>query len=352
MGSYIRDSKIIQEEFDSHFINISTSAALREIGWVSPGKIVRYVSMWMKLSAYLLKHGRPDLVFITPAVRGMGLLKELPLLCFVRLLNRPLVSEFHNRGLDENLKNRKLLSRIIEWVFKRDDSHAAVTSNRQINDVQTWFKRANVHVVYYGIPVIEEKYMNQPRSGNTVIFLSNLIVSKGILDYLDACRILKERGVDIKAQIVGGEAELSRLDIEKEIDKRGLGSICSCLGPRYGEEKYGVLGSSDIFVFPTYYPYETFGLVNIEAMACGLPVIATDQAGIPELVEDGKTGYIVPVRTPDAIAEKIQLLLDDPDLRADMARAARQRYLEKFTVQHFTRGISSLIAECADVRHT
>jgi glycosyltransferase involved in cell wall biosynthesis len=87
-----------------------------------------------------------------------------------------------------------------------------------------------------------------------------------------------------------------------------------------------------VFVMPSY--YETFGISCLEAMAFGLPVVATRAGGLPEVVEDGVTGLLVPPGDTHALAEAIGRLLRDPDLRRRLGEAGRERVLARFTAEH------------------
>jgi glycogen synthase len=84
-----------------------------------------------------------------------------------------------------------------------------------------------------------------------------------------------------------------------------------------------------VFVCPSV--YEPFGLINLEAMACQAPVVASAVGGIVEVVEDGKTGLLVPPARPDALASAIRAVLDDPTRARAMGLAGRQRVEEKFS---------------------
>jgi len=90
------------------------------------------------------------------------------------------------------------------------------------------------------------------------------------------------------------------------------------------------ISQMDIFVVPSVMSSETFGVAAVEAAACGLPVIASNMGGLPEVVLDEKTGFLVPVRDPEAIAEKIIQLWKDDELRVRMGHAAR-----KFVEQNY-----------------
>jgi len=84
-----------------------------------------------------------------------------------------------------------------------------------------------------------------------------------------------------------------------------------------------VYSKADIFVLPSY--TEALGIVIMEAMASGLPVIATKTSGAQDLVEDGKTGFLVPIGNTIALKEKIKVLLENPGLRRTMGSAGRER---------------------------
>lgn len=117
------------------------------------------------------------------------------------------------------------------------------------------------------------------------------------------------------------------------------------LGKRYGEEKNAVFARSDIFCFPTFYHNETFGLVNLEAMQWGLPVVATPEGGIPDVVLDGETGFLVPQRNAEALADSLEVLLSDPELRFRMGKAGRRHYEANFTQSHFEERMRVILSE-------
>jgi len=87
----------------------------------------------------------------------------------------------------------------------------------------------------------------------------------------------------------------------------------------------------DIFVVPSL--IESFGVVAVEASACGIPIVASDVGGLPEIVSNDKTGFLVPPKNPEAIACKLELLINKPDLRTKMGIAARQLVLKKYDWQ-------------------
>ncbi|WP_082908962.1 glycosyltransferase family 4 protein [Chloroflexus islandicus] len=99
---------------------------------------------------------------------------------------------------------------------------------------------------------------------------------------------------------------------------------------------------ADIFVFPTH--AEAFGIAAVEAIACGVPVIATPIGGLPDIVHDGSNGFLVPPDDPAALAARLQLLIDQPETRARMAHAARRHAEQHFDVIHNAARIAELMA--------
>jgi glycosyltransferase involved in cell wall biosynthesis len=117
--------------------------------------------------------------------------------------------------------------------------------------------------------------------------------------------------------------------------KYGLQDCVEYLGAKYGKEKIEVFQNSDIFVLPTYFDQETFGIVIVEAMAFGLPVISTYEGAIPEIIDDGVNGFLVPKKSPDAIAEKIIFFMQHEEKRQDMGQKAKKKYEKNYTLDKF-----------------
>ena len=101
-----------------------------------------------------------------------------------------------------------------------------------------------------------------------------------------------------------------------------------------------------VFACPSV--YEPFGIINLEAMACETPVVASAVGGILEVVEDGKTGFLVPPARPDDLAEAIRRVLDDPTLARAMGRAGRRRVEEKFSWTSVAARTQEIYAEAID----
>ena len=143
------------------------------------------------------------------------------------------------------------------------------------------------------------------------LYLGNLMIGKGIYILLDACEKLKTEFQQFTCHFAGAEtSELSMQDMHREVQKRNLQNYVQIHGPLYNQEKEVLLNQVNVFVFPTY--IDCFPLVILEAMKHGLPVIATPEGAIPDMIKDGENGIIVEQKNSTALAKAMKQLADEP----------------------------------------
>ena len=128
---------------------------------------------------------------------------------------------------------------------------------------------------------------------NTILYLGNLIISKGCLVLIEACNLLNVKGVDFTCLLVGGEGDISASQLNASIRQFNLEEKEFYLGKMIGEEKAEVFRRADVFAFPTFYSFEALPIVNIEAMHWALPIVSTFEGGIPDEIVDGETGFLI-----------------------------------------------------------
>ncbi len=159
-----------------------------------------------------------------------------------------------------------------------------------------------------------------------VVMVGSLVWAKGYEYALSAIRQLAEMNVPVICTIIGDGPEKAR--VEFTIQDLGLSDKVQLLGKRSPEQVREILQNSDVFLLSSL----SEGISNavLEAMACGLPIVTTDCGGMREAVTDGVEGYIVPVRDPQAIAQALFDLWEQPDLRKQMRWAGRGRVLRDF----------------------
>ena len=162
---------------------------------------------------------------------------------------------------------------------------------------------------------------------------------------MDACKQLKEQGYVFQCDFVGGEtADMNAECFKRECEQRGITDCVTYHGRKYGEEKLTFFQQADIFVLPTF--NECFPLVLLEAMEQSLPCISSAIGGTPEIVDEGKTGFLVPCRKVQPLAERIGLLLKDETLRKQLGKAGRAKFEREYTLLRFEENIKRCLEIC------
>ena len=340
MGKYIHDSKLINGTFECKYINLTLAKDLNDIG-KSGLKKLNYFIRLLKNIRHIVKEFQPDLCYVTPNSKGGAFYKDFIVIQFLKLLNCKIIVHYHNKGVSSN-QNKFIDNLLYKKFFK--DIRVILLAKALYNDIDKYVSKESVYICPNGIPEIRSE--TQFNTNNTAIphllFLSNLLIDKGVFTLLDACKIVKEKGYDFMCYFVGGEtAELNTKTFNNELLERGLSDRIQYLGKKFGLEKEECFNNSDIFILPTY--NECFPLVLLEAMQHQLPCIATREGGIPDIIEDGKTGFIINKRNPEILAEKIIILLNNKDLCKQMGENGREKYLKNFTLNCFEQTLKNIL---------
>ncbi len=175
----------------------------------------------------------------------------------------------------------------------------------------------------------------------TVLFVGWLIPEKGVFDLIDAARILRDRGTRFVLRLVG-PFHGNEPAVSVRVAAAGLADVVYAVGPLHSRrEVLAAYHEADIFTLPSW--AEGLPVAVLEAMACGLPVVASGVGGTPDLVEDGVSGLLVPPRNPQALADALERLLRDRNVRLGFGRAARARVESAFSNEVFIKGVLSLL---------
>ena len=332
MGKYIQESELINSSFDCFCINLATAGSLSDIGHVSLEKLLKYLLL-LRYISHVVKEIRPELVYITPNAGGKAFFKDFIVVQMLKSMGCKIIAHYHNKGVSAYQSKW-----IYNFLYKRFFSNLKVIllAENLYKDIAKYVKREDVYICPNGIPSSCKEEM-EARRNNVIphlLFLSNLLISKGVIVLLDALKILKEKEYTFVCQFIGGEtAEINAVEFFEEVNKRELSDLVTYVGRKVREEKEAFFRQADIFVFPTY--YETFGLVNLEAMEYKLPVISTNEGGIPDIVKDGENGLICEKQNPVSLADCIAKLLDDEELRVKMGSAGHEKFCREFTLDKF-----------------
>lgn len=348
VGGFIKESRLINENFECCYLNLGTSASVKEIGKNPTRKLIRYLSLiWQVISALLFF--RPDLCYLTISSKGAGFYKDSLIVLLVRLFGVKRIYHLHNKGF--STRQRKYFDNLLyKMVFK--NAEVILLSSYLYPDLQKYVPEHKIHYCPNGIPDMDNGY-SIPKDKDSsakpeLLFLSNLIESKGVFFLINALKFVQERGYQFHCTIVGGEGDVTARQLKDQIEVEGLAGFIEVMGKKYDKEKELTFLGSDIFVMPTFYHYECMPLVIIEAMQYSIPVVSTFEGAIPDLVEDGVTGFLVPQKDALALADKLEVLIKDPDLRKRMGSAGRARYEAQFTLDRFERRMVEILTQVAE----
>lgn len=348
MNSYFVNSEIIKSNFNIRVVNLQFAISIKELKKFSFLKILKAFLYCFEIVKNVISF-KPDLVYFTISPIGFAFYRDSIYVFLLKLFNNKIVFHLHGKGIKENLKSNAIKKYLYQWAFK--NTHVICLSQRLTNDIEDVCKSVPF-IVPNGIqiqPEIKEKKIRGNGTILQILYLSHYIREKGILILIDALRKLKNQGHIFNARLVGEPVDLKIEFLQNLINDQNLSGCVQITGPLYGDDKITEFQNADIFVFPTYYLNEAFPLVNLEAMQYSLPVISTFEGGIPDIVIDGETGFLVEAQNPEMLSDKIATLLRDKNLRIEMGRKGFERFNNYFTLNHFENNMYETFQTILDI---
>jgi D-inositol-3-phosphate glycosyltransferase len=287
----------------------------------------------------------------------------------------PIVQMFHTLGEMKNRVARSDEEREGKYrldgerrVLKRADRIIAATPAEQAQ--LEWLYKADMSKVviippgvdlshFYHIPVDEARqFIGLAPDARMILFVGRIEPLKGLDTLIQAvaCLGLKDLREPVHLAVIGGDpdaaptemtAEMAR--IQKICDDLTVGKMVVFLGKRSQDTLPYYYSAAEVLVMPSH--YESFGIVALEAMACGTPVIASQVGGLAFLVQEGVTGYQVPDGDHDALCEKLTALLGDASLRQTLGRNAA-KYAQNYAWEKIARKIVGVYKDVGKIGPT
>jgi len=315
-----------------YHVRMAFSKELKELQKLRIRKLFELIRIIYKIVIGRLVHRAPILYYPPAGPNIIPVLRDMAILIPTRWLFRKTIFHFHVGGLSDLYD---CLSPIMRLLFRMAYFYPdlAIRISTDAPEDGRKLKAKKECIVHCGVGDEYKRYMRKKTFQGgfaKILFAGALRESKGVLVLVEACKILLDRGISFHVDVMGG-FECIRFEdrVRALVKNSGLRERITFLGIRSGGKKSETFASADIFCFPTL--YETFGIVRIEALSFGLPVVTTDWGGGSDIIEDGVCGFLVPRNDAVAVAEKLELLIKDPLLRRKMGNQARKRYLEHFT---------------------
>lgn len=219
----------------------------------------------------------------------------------------------------------RLLRRLASWLYRINLRGTEVIfenpEDRKIFTEWRFIKPEQGHLIL-GTGVDVERFRPSARENNPpiVLFSSRMLITKGVLEYVEAVRILKGKGLNARFALAGKTDPGNPASIlEEQIEAWKQSGLVEWWG--WQDDMPAALAQTDIFCLPSYRE----GVPNalLEATACGLPIVTTDTPGCRDVVTDGVNGLLVPVKNAQAVARALEILIMDQELRRRMGNAGR-----------------------------
>lgn len=261
-------------------------------------------------------------------------LAGIDMLGLKKKLGLPMITSFHGHDSPDNKKNKVKYKRL-KQLFREGEMFTV--TNRQMKKVlmKHGCPKRKIHIQHSGIDV--EKFPFRPRvmpkdKPLNLLFVGRLVEKKGAKYLIKAFKKVHDSFPNTKLTIVG-EGEL-RKPIVQLIQQLGLKNQVKMLGNLSHPEVIKEMDKAHLFCLPsvTGKKGDQEGIPNVlkEAMVCGIPVISTIHAGIPELISSGINGYLVPEKDSDALAKQIMFLIKNHQQWPDIGQSAREKILKDF----------------------
>jgi D-inositol-3-phosphate glycosyltransferase len=196
---------------------------------------------------------------------------------------------------------------------------------------------------FYPIPMEEAREsIGIPLDDRLLLFVGRIEPLKGLETLVRAIALMSEQGVQCQVPhylaVVGGDPAASGENISDEMarlqslrQELGMNELILFLGKRAQDSLPYYYSAADVLIMPSH--YESFGMVALEAMACGTPVVASQVGGLAFLIQDGITGFVVPDGDPRALSDRLTRLLTEPDLRQRLGEQAAA-YARQYAWEH------------------
>lgn len=347
VGEFIRNSSTIHTIFESHYIPIHSSDTISDIGKVNLKKFYFVAELFIKI-AWALIVFRPDRIYFTASIRSVAFYRDLLLStlwkAYTRFTSAEVYYHYHTKGVDDFVSTLPHNLRLTRW-FLRDIKLILLSPMLESDfaQVQTYKK---VLFLPNGVedpittsmfePMIQKRFVNQ--SPINILFLSNMIKSKGYFEVLKLALINRNRNLHFHFAGAWQHAN-EKKEFFDFITIHQLQETVTFHGFVSGGQKYLLYEKMHLFIIPTRYPKEGFPLSILEAFSYGLPVIATDEASIPSILDD-HSGIILDDLNdlPDALDGALKTLINP-----ETSHYCRNRYLEHFTLERFEENFIRII---------
>ena len=353
IGPAVATQKIINSDlknrFNLVFFDLSHHKSIADLGKFSFSNFTSAFGQYFKLIKMLREH-QPDLVYIPSQQTTVAYLRDIPFWIITKWFGKKLITHLRGGYFKKWYENETgpLMKSVVKFWQKRIDAQIVLGDNL-INMYSDLMPVERIHVVPnagdYDIPSAPAREEDVIR----VLFLGNFKETKGVLNTMESFFLLKpETQKKVKFLFAGNWHEQKTKEKMEAMLTKDHENRIEIVGPVSGAPKFELLASCDVFIFPSFYRNEGHPWVLVEAIAAGLAVISTDHAAISQTVVHEHNGFLVEKQQPEQIAERLEQLVVDKELREKHQKASRRLYETEFTEANIVDNFSKVFNTVLD----
>lgn len=339
MNKYTVENPCWNKNYDVKTLPLHFGQTLDDIGKITPLKVWHMIGFTFRLCRTLIAF-KPSLVYFTIMPTGKIFYRDALFTMMIKLFCRRIIFHLHRKGVKE-MADR---SRHKRWLLRKTFSGVTTIclSEKLTADIRTIYK-PTPFILPNGIDIVSEDIYKRDNEIPHILYLSNLVIGKGIKVFLQSLADLHKQGCRFHARVIGAPVDYSIEEAKQFCADAGIAHIVDIVGPRFGDDKFVELKNADIFVLPSY--NECVPLSILEAMQFGLPVVATYVGGIPDIIKDGVQGMLIQPGNTKELTSRLKQLLSDKALRTKMGHNAREAFLQNYTLENFYDGLTDIFNE-------
>ncbi len=340
-------------KFEVDRIRMDFSDEMNEVGRFQFKKLRRLFDLILKTREGLEKSPESILFYPPASANWVPFIRDVIFLSCVRSKASKTVFIYHASGLAEFTQKNWITRMLAKLAYGNADMALEVAEEKIAPHAVFHAKQHEWCPCAIAVPEIARKPRTQSASLD-VLFVGSLQEGKGVLEILKTASLLKQRGAgsDFHFNIVGkwfsAEFEQEALALQRELD---LTDIVSFSGQLTGDAKWQAYAEADVFFFPTHYQSEATPIVVMEALGIGCPIISTEWAGIPAMLNGCSAAQLFPIQSPEKYADALIKLKYEIGEGKDHGEDAKEFYRENFLPKRFIERVEKALRTVANGRN-
>jgi glycosyltransferase involved in cell wall biosynthesis len=320
----------------------------------SMGKLVELIRCLWRLLRIRIAGPIHLLLYPSGGPHLVPVIRDLCLLPFARAFSETLIIQFHAAGIAEKIERPHPFYQCLKSLMRRADGAIVMTNYNRIDPLSVGIKEIEIIPARLTDEAPEGNRVIQGREKSRILYVGHLCPDKGTPSLLEAFGNILRDFTDLELELVGEPLIPYDWDrLRNEAERFEVQSSLVLSGVLTGSEKKDAFTRANLFIFPTIAPYESFGLVLVEAMMFGLPIVATDWRGNRDVLGDDPGGLLFPTDQP--LASRIEQAIRDALLRKNewgsWGERNRKRYESNFQFRSDRRDYAAFVRRTLSSKH-